>query len=205
MPLPGSRLRLQSVVAAAAALVLAIAGRLGWSALTRRREAAPQTSDTPAPSPVPWAPPWRQAAPLPRPSLPMAVSRRRAAILLIILVLTVGAGTAVYALVEKSRRWEEARWLTGGEPEHAPQLIVRYGCGGCHTIPGVAMAHGQVGPNLEGVGARVYIAGRITNTPDHMIAFITNPSALAPGTAMPVTGISQEEAADIAAFLYAAR
>jgi hypothetical protein len=49
------------------------------------------------------------------------------------------------------------------------------------------MARGKLGPNLQGVGGRVYLAGRITNTPDHMIALITNPSALAPGTVVPVT------------------
>jgi cytochrome c1 len=43
----------------------------------------------------------------------------------------------------------------------------------------------------------------VTNTPEHMVAWIVDPHAINPKTAMPVTGISQREAKDVAAYLYA--
>ncbi len=35
-----------------------------------------------------------------------------------------------------------AKALTGGNPQRAAPLIRRFGCGGCHTIPGIAGADG---------------------------------------------------------------
>src|SRR4051812_32805 len=42
-----------------------------------------------------------------------------------------------------------AKSLTAGDPARAPWLFTRYGCGGCHTIAGVAGADGRVGPPLQ--------------------------------------------------------
>ena len=92
--------------------------------------------------------------------------------------------------------------LTGGNPDHAPDLMFRYGCAGCHTIPGVSGARGQVGPNLEGVSRRIYLGGVATNSSDNLIRWIVNPREFDPKTAMPVTGVSEREARDIAAYLY---
>ena len=47
-----------------------------------------------------------------------------------------------------------------GDPERGKLLLRQYGCGSCHSIPGVAAARGNVGPPLEAIGARVYLAGR---------------------------------------------
>jgi cytochrome c len=93
--------------------------------------------------------------------------------------------------------------LTGGDPARAPRLIARYGCGGCHTIPGVAGADGKVAPPLGGLLDRVYIGGVARNTPDNLVAWIVNPPRFSPHTAMPPTGIGEREARDVAAFLYA--
>lgn len=79
--------------------------------------------------------------------------------------------------------------------------IVRYGCGSCHTIRSVRGAHGLVGPPLDGVGARMYIAGMLENTPENLTAWIHNPKSINPKTAMPDMGISPRDASDIAAFL----
>jgi cytochrome c1 len=83
------------------------------------------------------------------------------------------------------------------------QLITQKGCGGCHTVPGVAGANGTVGPNLGGVGSRPTIAGGVVphNGPDDLKRWILDPPALKPGTAMPKLGLSDEEATRIAAFL----
>ena len=95
-----------------------------------------------------------------------------------------------------------AKALTGGDPDRAPALLRRYGCAGCHTIPGLAGADGKVAPPLKELRARIYIAGKVQNTPENLIRWIVSPQALVPGSAMPQTGISESEARDVAAFLY---
>nr|WP_246704567.1 c-type cytochrome [Rhizobium sp. P32RR-XVIII] len=98
---------------------------------------------------------------------------------------------------------ETARLLTRGDPTHAPEVFRQYGCAGCHTIPGVAGADGKVGGDLSGLRERVYIAGVANNTPDDLIRWIVSPRVFSPKTAMPETGISDAEARDLAAYLYA--
>jgi cytochrome c len=95
-----------------------------------------------------------------------------------------------------------ARALTGGEPSRAPALMIRFGCTGCHTIPGVPGADGKVGPALSGLRQRVFIGDGVRNTAPLLIQWITDPRSLSPQTAMPVTGISERQARDVAAFLY---
>ena len=96
-----------------------------------------------------------------------------------------------------------AKALTGGEPDHAPALLVRYGCGGCHTISGAAGADGQVGPSLVGLRQRVYVGGVLQNTPANLVRWIVDPQSVSPHSAMPATGITDAEARDVAAYLYA--
>jgi cytochrome c1 len=82
-------------------------------------------------------------------------------------------------------------------------LAAQKGCGGCHTIPGVAGANGTVGPALAGVAARTAIAGgAVPNTgPDDLKKWILDPPAVKPGTQMPKLGLTDQEATDIVAFL----
>lgn len=91
---------------------------------------------------------------------------------------------------------------TGGNPEHGPDLIRQYGCGACHAIPGVRGATGKVGPPLAGLASRVYIAGALPNTPEHLIAWIQAPQEIDPRTAMPDVGVTEPHARHIAAYLY---
>ena len=103
----------------------------------------------------------------------------------------------------QQRRERIARAMTGGDPARAPEIMRRYGCSGCHTIPGIPGADGQVGPQLSGLIHRVYIGGNATNSPDHLIQWIVAPHQFSPRSAMPATGLSEVEARDVAAFLYA--
>jgi cytochrome c2 len=96
-----------------------------------------------------------------------------------------------------------ARAITGGDPARAEAYAIRYGCGGCHAIPGLAGADGQVGPPLAGLRKRVYVGGVLRNTPENLIGWIVQPQAYSPNSAMPPTGISEAEARDVAAYLYA--
>lgn len=115
------------------------------------------------------------------------------------------AAAVAAGLVRSERRQNEsiARAMTGGDPTRAPALIRRYGCAGCHTIPGIPGGDGQVGASLADLRTRVYIAGVATNAPDNLVQWIVTPQAFSPRTAMPATGISEAEARDVAAYLYA--
>ncbi|WP_407168705.1 c-type cytochrome [Bradyrhizobium sp. ORS 111] len=98
---------------------------------------------------------------------------------------------------------EVARTITGGDPSRAPDILRRYGCAGCHTIPGISGGDGKVGPSLAGLRHRVYIGGVSTNSPDNLVNWIVRPQSLSPNTAMPASGITEAEARDVAAYLYA--
>ena len=95
--------------------------------------------------------------------------------------------------------------VTGGEPRKAPDIIRHYGCGACHTIPGVPGANASVGPSLKGLRNRPYVAGVLSNSPDNLVRWIQHPREVDPKTAMPETGITQDEARHVAAYLYSAR
>lgn len=116
------------------------------------------------------------------------------------------AGLAVHdRLQERDHARAMGHRLTGGDPARGPALMRAYGCAGCHTIPGVPGARGVVGPPLAGIAGRVYIAGVATNTPDNLVQWIVNPKAVDARTAMPVTGVTDEQARHIAAYLYTLR
>jgi len=96
----------------------------------------------------------------------------------------------------------EAAALTGGDPSRGPDLMRKYGCQTCHTVPGVVGANGLVGPPLAGIASRSYIAGVLPNAPDNMLAWIRDPQRVDPKTAMPNTGVTPSDARHIAAYLY---
>ena len=75
-------------------------------------------------------------------------------------------------------------------------------CGACHEIPGIEGAVGKVGPSLQGIGARTYLAGKLPNEPANMIKWIRQPQEVSPGTAMPELGVTEQDGKDIAAYLY---
>jgi cytochrome c2 len=134
-------------------------------------------------------------------------SRAKTLALRALAVALLGAGGA-YAAYEYKRQQDmrtEVMALTGGDPNRGPVLMTRYGCAGCHTIPGVSGAGGRVGPPLRQLASRVYLGGVLTNRPDHLVRWIVNPRAVSPRTAMPVTGITEAEARHVAAYLLTLR
>ena len=90
----------------------------------------------------------------------------------------------------------------GGNARRGADLVGKYGCGGCHDIPQIAGANGNVGPPLTRVGTRTYLAGFVRNSPDNMMLWIQDPQGILPGNAMPTMGVSEQDARDITAFLY---
>ena len=95
-----------------------------------------------------------------------------------------------------------AEMTDGGDPARGRAAIERYGCGTCHTIPGVSGADALVGPPLSQVASRSYVGGVLTNSPENMIRWIQDPRAVDSLTAMPTLGITDREARDIASYLY---
>jgi cytochrome c len=89
-----------------------------------------------------------------------------------------------------------------GDRKRGMDLIKQYGCGGCHLIPGIADATGNVGPPLLHVGTRTYIAGFFSNSPENMALWIQDPQKALPGNAMPRMGVTPQDSRDIAAFLH---
>jgi cytochrome c1 len=92
--------------------------------------------------------------------------------------------------------------VTGGDADRGRELIRAYGCGACHTIPGVQGAAGVVAPPLTLFARRTFIAGQIPNTPENLVHWIRMPESIEPHTAMPNLGVTDQQARDIAAFLY---
>jgi cytochrome c2 len=95
--------------------------------------------------------------------------------------------------------------MTGGKPGIGKQVMQQYGCGSCHTIPGIPRANTLVGPSLEHIASRMYIAGVLPNTPANMLRWLQNPPAVDPLTAMPNLGVTEADARDMAGYLYTLR
>ncbi len=89
-----------------------------------------------------------------------------------------------------------------GDAENGRTLLTQFGCGACHVIPGVAGARGTVGPSLEGLADRAYIAGVLTNRPGDLTRWLINPPLFSPQTAMPDLGVTEADATDMVAYLY---
>ena len=84
-------------------------------------------------------------------------------------------------------------------------LLQQFGCGQCHSIPGVANARGTSGPPLAGVRERAYLGGVAPNTPGNMARWIRDPRRFDPRTTMPAMGVTEAQAADMVAYLMDAR
>ncbi|MFL6200712.1 MAG: c-type cytochrome [Thermoanaerobaculia bacterium] len=115
---------------------------------------------------------------------------------LLVVALLFLAGAACSSKEEKAAR------MTGGDPGLGKLAIRQYGCSACHTIPGVEGAEGLVGPPLDRIGSRVYLAGRLSNTPENLMRWIRDPQTVEPGTAMPDMHVTEQDGRDIAAYLY---
>lgn len=92
-----------------------------------------------------------------------------------------------------------------GRPDAALAALIRYGCQGCHVIPGIVGPTAVIGPPLERFGTRVLIAGRWPNTEQNLAEWVSRPQSLDPRTAMPDLGVSPLDAQLIARHLRAQR
>jgi cytochrome c2 len=124
---------------------------------------------------------------------------RRAGGVVVLLVATAAANGCGGSAMK------EAEATTGGNVTRGAAAIGKYGCGACHNIPRVAGATATVGPPLDRVAVRTYLGGHLVNTADNMIRWIQQPQAIDARNAMPDLGVTDQDARDIAAFLYTLR
>ena len=81
------------------------------------------------------------------------------------------------------------------------QLVSSGACVGCHAIKGTSL-NAHVGPDLTRFGSRTTLgAGMYPNDEAHLIRWLKNPQEAKPGNKMPNLGLSDEDAAAIAAYL----
>lgn len=103
------------------------------------------------------------------------------------------------AAVERASATREA--TREGDPARGRIALQQYACVTCHVVPGVAGAVHPVGPTLDGIAHRKYLAGVLPNSREAMVEWLRFPQRVAPGTAMPDLGVSHQDALDLAAFL----
>lgn len=92
--------------------------------------------------------------------------------------------------------------IAGADAARGRQTIERVGCGACHVIPGVAWPKGRVGPALDGFARQALIGGRFPNRPEVLARWVRDAPAMAPQTGMPAMPMTEQEARDVAAYLY---
>ena len=117
------------------------------------------------------------------------------------LVAAVAAAT-IETVHERREMRAHAAAVTHGDPQRGEAMFIQYGCGSCHSLRHVRKATGAVGQSLDGVAVRAVLAGKLPNEPAAMQAWIRDPQAISPGTAMPDLNVGRRDAHDISAFLY---
>jgi cytochrome c oxidase subunit II len=104
-------------------------------------------------------------------------------------------------------RWVSQQQQPAAQPPaDIATILGNRGCGGCHTIDGVAVngapLGGIIGPNLTHFGSRTTFAGSIfPNTPEELAAWLLDPPARKPGADMPNLGLSDQEVQALVTYL----
>jgi cytochrome c2 len=116
-----------------------------------------------------------------------------------------GAALALVFVLAGCSQADAPVQLSGGQPDRGRHTIERLGCGVCHVIPGVRGPHGVVGPSLAQFAGRIYLAGSLPNQPSVLVQFVRDAPSLVTNTAMPELPLDEQEARDVAAYLYTLR
>jgi cytochrome c oxidase subunit 2 len=81
------------------------------------------------------------------------------------------------------------------------QVFEQQACINCHTVRGT-IANGRFGPDLTHLMSRDTLgAGIIKNTPENLRRWITDPNDFKPGTLMPAMHLTDQQNAQITAYL----
>ncbi len=87
------------------------------------------------------------------------------------------------------------------DAERGKRALRQYGCIACHEIPGEVGPEARLGPTLHGIGSRLMLGGVLPNSPENMARWLRAPQAFSPHSAMPVLGVTERDARDMAAHL----
>lgn len=87
------------------------------------------------------------------------------------------------------------------DPVAAGQQIVETVCAACHLVEGTSAA-GTVGPELTNFANQDQIADVIENNEENLRAWLADPPAVKPGTAMPDLGLTEAQIDALVAYLY---
>jgi len=115
-------------------------------------------------------------------------------------VFVIAYTITLLACRDHAAKWSSA--LTAGDPARGKTALTTYGCIACHTVPGVPGSNVLSAPPLIGISQRTYLAGMLENTPENLQRWIQHPRQINPRTAMPEQGVTDQDARDIAAYLY---
>jgi cytochrome c oxidase subunit 2 len=103
------------------------------------------------------------------------------------------------------RQWQDAQRkaviATSAIDIEAGKQLFLDRCAGCHTIRGTE-AVGAHAPDLTHLKSRHLIAaGLLTNTPEHLLHWITHAQDIKPGARMPSMALTATETSSLSAFL----
>ncbi len=133
-------------------------------------------------------------------NLPAAHHKRSfVALALVLPLLLIGLAACTAATRERMTL------ITGGDVTQGRVLAKQHGCTTCHVIPGISGPKAWAAPPLMAWAERQYIAGSLPNTPENLIAWLKDPQAIAPETAMPNLNLPEQDILDIGAYLYTLR
>ena len=135
-----------------------------------------------------------------RPNLPATMPR---------LAISTAEAAAIAAQLVPDERLEPE---PAGDPASGATLYVELRCARCHRFSGGPLPPAHAGPSELGVPSRELAGDAIALAPDlafartrlqpgRVVAWLRDPSALAPGTLMPSHALSEPQARDLATFL----
>lgn len=84
----------------------------------------------------------------------------------------------------------------------AEVLMIQKGCTSCHQLQKLQAATGLVGPPLDAMSQKTYIAGVLPNTEENLVKWLMNPQHFHVASAMPNSNITPQEAIKISAYLW---
>lgn len=102
--------------------------------------------------------------------------------------------------------WVAARRAPAAEPADAAarrgrDAFLAADCAACHAVRGTP-ADGEAGPDLTHLASRPTLgAATVPNTPEHLAAWVADPHTVKEGVAMPAAVLSEEQLADVVAYL----
>lgn len=73
----------------------------------------------------------------------LASAIARTVLIAVALVAASAAFVAVNVIRDNGTQAALATTISGGDPGRAPEMFRRYGCSGCHTIPGIPGAEAR--------------------------------------------------------------